>query len=77
MDTSSKLMVVAILIMIYEILSSTNITSEVKSGQKILVCNYETVPPNKIVGFNDNTGYWTFTNGYAKNCKIITKGGKR
>ena len=55
------------------ILHITSITSEVKSGKKILICNCKVVSPAKIVGFNDNTGYWTFTNGYARNCIIRTK----
>ena len=31
---------------------------------------YVEVNKSKIISFDDTTNYWTFTNGYAKNCKI-------
>ena len=55
-------------------LNTTSLTTKVKSGSKILVCDidgaYTRIPPKKIIGFNDQTGYWSFTNGYARNCSI-------
>jgi len=56
------------------ILQETSIAHSVKDGNKILICyingQYKVIPPSKIIGFNDQTNYWTFTNGYAKDCTI-------
>jgi len=47
-----------------------------KNGELTLQCNIngtlKTIDPEKIQGFDDETGYFYFSNGYAKNC-IVTK----
>jgi len=52
----------------------SEIEKSVKSGDKTLTCEFSDgwrdVPPEKIVGYNDETGYWSLTNGYAKNCEV-------
>jgi len=46
-----------------------------KNGDYILQCDikgeWKTINPDKIVGFDDETGAFIFTNGYAKNCEVI------
>jgi len=60
------------------IMQSTSIASGVQNGSKILTCDinnqYKVIPPSKVVGFNDSTGYWIFTNGYARQCVVSKKG---
>jgi len=55
-------------------LPESEMEKSVKSGEKILTCEFSDgwrdVPSEKIVGYNDETGYWSFTNGYAKNCEV-------
>lgn len=45
-----------------------------KTGQLVLECQmkdgWEVIDPDKIKGFDDETGYFYFTNGYAKNCEV-------
>jgi len=52
----------------------SQIEIDVKSGTKTLTCEFadgwREIEPEKVVGFNDENGYWTFTNGYAKNCEV-------
>lgn len=52
---------------IYEDVSNTN---KVKSGEKILVCEFKDgtreVNPSKIKNYSNGT--WHFTNGHASNC---------
>ena len=52
----------------------TQIENDVKNGTKTLSCEFSDgwrdVPKEKIMGLNDETGYWYFTNGSARNCEI-------
>jgi len=47
--------------------------SLVKSGQVKLICSmkdgYKVINPDKVIN-KDSSGYWNFTNGYAKNCYL-------
>ena len=52
-----------------------NYIDNFKSGKYTLQCNingdWKTINPSKIQGFDDETGYYIFTNGFAKNCVIV------
>lgn len=45
-----------------------------KDGRKTLECyidnQYKAIDPDKIVDYDDESGYFIFTNGYAKNCRV-------
>jgi len=70
--------IIAGIIVIVSILNLlSNIDSpykDVKTGKATLSCqigdDYKIIDPKKVTGFDDETGYWTFTNGYAKNCDL-------
>ena len=44
----------------------------VKSGKKTLLCflhdGVSEIDKDLVTDFDESTGYWIFTNGYAKNC---------
>lgn len=50
--------------------ADSDLTKQVKSGQKILTCYLKQgevqIPPHKIIRFSD--GRWYFTNGSATQC---------
>ena len=45
---------------------------KVKNNELTLECEFEdgwrTVDADKVISYDEETGYWTFTNGYAKHC---------
>ena len=71
------IIVIFVLIFVMLVLPSVfvdnKIVKEVKTGEKTLTCEFSDgwrdVPKEKIIGLNDNNGYWEFTNGYARNCE--------
>ena len=54
--------------------SSFSMEAKVKSGEMNLRCMFESgewyIPADEIYGYNSSTGYWSFKNGYAKNCRV-------
>lgn len=61
---------VAIGILALSLVLNNTVLAEVKSGQKILICNGKYVAPTLIKDFIDDT--WVFTNGHAKNCEVLS-----
>ena len=58
----------------------TDLATKIKNDpHKYLICEMQDgereIDKDKIVSFDDISGYWTFTNGYAKNCKVVEIGG--
>lgn len=53
----------------------TETEKKVMSGEWSLYCQlnsgYTQIDKEKITGFNEISGEWNFTNGYAKNCDIV------
>lgn len=51
------------------------IVKQVKSGEVALVCHLPQgevqISPELVVDFFPDQGYWEFTNGGAKSCRII------
>jgi len=61
-------------------IENTNINymeKKVRSNKYELECfmkdGWRVIDKDKIVGFDEGTGYWQFTNGYASNCIVIEK----
>lgn len=58
-------------------LSSANddTLQKLQSGEYKLECmfsdGWKDIPKDKIVGIDDEKGYFLFTNGYARTCKVI------
>jgi len=54
-----------------------NPINKIKSGKYELLCEFKDgeriVPENKIVSYIDEEDCWSFTNGYACNCKLIKR----
>lgn len=59
---------------LYAGLSTPQIVTDLKSGDKSLEClfsdGWRDIPKDKIVGLDDVSGRWLFTNGSAKTCEI-------
>ena len=53
---------------------TSKVEKDVKSGKAILYCQfkdgYRAVDPKKVVSFDDESGCWAFTNGWACNCDV-------
>ena len=63
-----------LLLVLMIFLPEPQIVQDVKSGDKVLTCEFSdgwrVIPKDKIVGLNDENGYWSFTNGFARNCEV-------
>ena len=48
---------------------------DVKSGKYTLTCQFKDewrdISKDMIVNYNEDSGYWEFKNGYAKNCEVF------
>ena len=75
-DIVVLLVIVAILFLFSNLFGDLSQVDKVKKGEVELYCHfkdgYRKVDPDKVIGINDEAGYWLFTNGYAKieNCDI-------
>lgn len=62
----------AVLLIVGFAKADNDLTKQVKSGQKILICHLKQgevqVPPHKIVRFSE--GRWYFSNGSATQCEV-------
>ena len=69
-----KFILILIMIAVYYINKPTETERAIKNGTKTLTCEfsdgYRDIPKDKFVGYDDESGYWLFTNGQAKNCEI-------
>ena len=65
----------AFLLASYSSTKQSQVFVDVITGESELVCfidnEYKTINTNKIKSFDESTGYWTFENGYAKNCEVF------
>ena len=63
---------VAIALLVGLAKADNDLTKQVKSGQKILICHLQQgetqISPDKIIRFSD--GRWYFTNGSATSCTV-------
>jgi len=62
------------LVWVYLIMfSEPKMVTDVKEGRSTLMCQmkdgWREIDSTKVVAL-DNSGYWIFTNGYAKNCTV-------
>lgn len=64
--------VAAASLLVYLVEADNNLTKQVKSGEKILICYLQQgevqIPPHKIIRFSE--GRWYFTNGSATQCEV-------
>ena len=68
--------IVLSILMLASLFLSDNDETLPLADDEILICHiksidgYRVIDRNKIVEYDPDTGYWIFTNGYAKNCYI-------
>jgi outer membrane lipoprotein-sorting protein len=69
-----SLLAVALVVLSVQAFSEPKIVTELKNGTKTLECEFtdgwRVVPSEKIVGLDDVSGRFIFTNGSAKTCEI-------
>jgi hypothetical protein len=65
--------VVSIVLFVKVLISEPAVVTDVKSGKAVLTCQmsdgWVEIDKSKVVSL-DSSGYWIFTNGYAKNCSV-------
>ena len=75
-DTTAGIFTILCTLILIGLLLSNSIKTLPLNDDEILICHiksidsYRVIDRNKIVEYDPDTGYWIFTNGYAKNCYI-------